>query len=91
MVRQVRGDYRCGEPRLQPLLREALRLKALFDSAEVRHVYREDNAPADELANLAVDVDEAISEVGRLEAAGRAGGRLEVVDLLARRMQIEGR
>ena len=52
---------------------------------------REDNAPADELANLAVDADEAVDELGRATAAGRPPGREAAVGLLARRMQIEGR
>ncbi len=52
---------------------------------------REDNAPADELANLAVDVDEAISEIGRWTRGKRAGERGEVVGYLADKMQIENR
>ncbi len=39
-TQQVNRDYKCKEPRLQPLLREVVRLLDKFDSAEVRHVYR---------------------------------------------------
>jgi hypothetical protein len=143
--RQINGDYKCRDAKLQPLLREVLRLLDKFESAELRHVYRwagaggrragraargaravaeipfghnaaalqrqaptlsltcrahpnpprcrEDNQAADELANLAVDVDQAIDELGAWTARGgaRAGDRSRAVALLARNMQIEGR
>jgi hypothetical protein len=37
---KVNGEYRCRDEKLQPLLREVLRLLKRFDSAQVRHVYR---------------------------------------------------
>jgi hypothetical protein len=54
---------------------------------------REDNQAADELANLAVDVDEAVTELGRWTARGatHAGDRRRAAALLVHSMQIEGR
>jgi hypothetical protein len=50
---------------------------------------REDNAAADELANLSVDVGMAVERIGTLSEAGRAGDRAAVVATLAEAMQVD--
>jgi ribonuclease HI len=55
IVRQVRGDYRVKDAALRELhgrVREAL---GDFDRWSIRHVRREENAPADALVNAALD------------------------------------
>ena len=55
MVRQITGEYRMKSADLQPLLEEAqAKLLKLGDWA-IRHVPREQNARADQLANRALD------------------------------------
>ena len=55
VVRQVTGVYRVKKDWLKPLHAEAVALMRRFDSVEVRHVRRDQNAAADELANIAMD------------------------------------
>jgi len=55
VVRQLTGVYRVKKDWLRPLHAEALGLMKCFDSIEIRHVRREQNAAADELANIAMD------------------------------------
>jgi ribonuclease HI len=55
VVRQMNGIYRVKNEGLKPLFASAQKLVKCFASAEVTHVRREQNAAADELANLAMD------------------------------------
>lgn len=55
VVRQLTGAYRVKKDWLKPLHAEAVGLMKRFDSIEIRHVRREQNAAADELANIAMD------------------------------------
>ncbi|HEY0760344.1 MAG TPA: ribonuclease HI family protein [Acidisarcina sp.] len=55
MVKQVKGLYRVNSPDLKPLHEEARHRMALLEGFEIRHVLREKNPKADELANLAMD------------------------------------
>ncbi|MEX0775914.1 MAG: ribonuclease HI family protein [Phycisphaeraceae bacterium] len=55
MVRQMRGDYRVKSPDLKPLYDQARHLLGKLKNCEIRHVRREWNRRADELANLAID------------------------------------
>ena len=55
VVRQLTGVYRVKKDWLKPLHTEALGLMKRFDSIEMRHVRREQNLAADELANIAMD------------------------------------
>ncbi len=56
MVKQLRGEYKVKDRILQRLHKEA---KELLSRAtykfEIRHVAREDNSEADELANIGID------------------------------------
>lgn len=55
MVKQVNGEYRVKNEGLRPLFLEVKELLSGFDSFRVRHVRREANTDADELANQAMD------------------------------------
>jgi ribonuclease HI len=55
VVRQVTGVYRVKNEGLRPLAARAKVLLGRFDAFEVRHVRREQNRMADELANIAMD------------------------------------
>lgn len=55
VVRQVSGDWSCNASNLKPLLNEVRDLEESFRSFHIRHVPREANMEADELANQALD------------------------------------
>jgi ribonuclease HI len=55
LVKQLNGQYRVKSAQLKPLFSRALELLRHFETFEVTHVYREDNALADEMANQAMD------------------------------------
>lgn len=60
LVRQINGEYRVKNEQLKGLYQEALSLLKPFEQWRVRHVRREQNARADELANLAMDAGEDV-------------------------------
>ena len=55
VVKQMRGEYRVKNPDLRVLYEEAIGLLHEFDAATIEHNYRDSNALADKLANLAMD------------------------------------
>ena len=55
IVKQMRGEYRVKNAELKGLYDEAQFLYRQFDEASIEHNYREKNALADRLANLAMD------------------------------------
>jgi ribonuclease HI len=55
LVRQMRGQYKVKSPELRPLFERARKMAQGFDSFRIDHVYREQNAEADSLANEALD------------------------------------
>jgi ribonuclease HI len=55
LVRQMRGQYKVKSPELRPLFERARKMSQAFDSFKIDHVYREQNADADALANEALD------------------------------------
>lgn len=64
LVRQMRGQYKVKSVDLRPLFERAHKMSQTFDSFQIDHVYREQNAEADLLANEALD-----------ETSGRAPSR----------------
>jgi ribonuclease HI len=60
MVRQVAGQYRVKAPHLKPLLAQARRLLAPFDSVEIQHIPREKNTEADALSRKALEKARAV-------------------------------
>ncbi len=57
VVRQLRGEYKVREPRLQKLHGRVLMLLNAVPRHTIRHVGRGENARADELANEALDAN----------------------------------
>lgn len=55
MVRQMDGTYAVKSPLLFPLMKKAQELRRRLTYCKIRHVPREENVRADELANLAID------------------------------------
>lgn len=55
VVRQVEGRYKVKNAQLKPLYEEVKRLLARLVSWQIRHVPREQNSRADELANRGID------------------------------------
>src|SRR5882762_3158058 len=55
LVRQMRGQYKVKSPELRPLFERARKMAQGFDTFKIDHVYREQNAEADALANEALD------------------------------------
>jgi ribonuclease HI len=55
VVRQIMGEYKVREPHLKPLHREVLDLLQNFSNYRIRHIPREENRRADQLANQAID------------------------------------
>jgi ribonuclease HI len=55
IVRQLLGRYRVRNPRMKTLYDRAQALASRFAAVDFRHVPREENARADQLANDALD------------------------------------
>ena len=55
LVKQMRGEYRVKNPRLQQLHAAAKRLMLKIPQVTLQHVRREENRDADRLANQAMD------------------------------------
>jgi ribonuclease HI len=55
LVRQITGEYQVKSASLTPLYRQAQTLLVRVGRWSIRHVRREQNTRADELANLAMD------------------------------------
>lgn len=66
LVKQINGEYRVKNPALKDLFDDAFGRLRGFAKWEVRHVRREQNARADELANLAMDAGADVVEVDAL-------------------------
>jgi ribonuclease HI len=55
LVRQMRGQYKVKSEDLRPLFERARKMSQTFAAFKIEHVYREQNAEADALANEALD------------------------------------
>jgi ribonuclease HI len=55
LVRQMRGQYKVKSAELRPLFERARKMAQTVSSFKIEHVYREQNAEADALANEALD------------------------------------
>lgn len=55
LVKQMRGQYKVKSEDLKPLFERARKMSQSFASFRIDHVYREQNAEADALANEALD------------------------------------
>jgi len=74
LVKQMRGEYRVKNPRLQQLHAAAKRLMSKIPQVTLQHVRREENREADRLANQAMDEKQSSEplpeEVAALLGAG---------------------
>ena len=68
LVRQMRGQYKVKSPELRPLYERARKMVQTFDTFKIDHVYREQNAEADALANEALDETSGRSTAPKLDA-----------------------
>ena len=73
VANQLNGKWACRHPDLIPLYTEALehlsalRASSAIDEVIVEHIYREYNAEADSLCNIAIDTyDPHIHHMGRV-------------------------
>ena len=64
VVRQMNGIYKVKSPDLKPLHLRAKALMQEIGNVTISHVYREGNARADELANLAMDREARVEPLG---------------------------
>jgi ribonuclease HI len=73
LVRQMRGQYKVKSEDLRPLFERARKMSQAFASFKIEHVYREQNADADALANEALDETSgrAVSPQTREDSASR--------------------
>jgi len=55
LVKQMRGQYKVKSGDLKPLFERAKKMSQSFALFRIEHVYREQNAEADALANEAMD------------------------------------
>lgn len=55
VARQIRGEYRVRDKNLRSLYAQVMSMLGRYRDWEVLHVPREENAEADDLANLALD------------------------------------
>jgi len=55
LVRQMRGQYKVKSAELRPLFERARKMAQTFAFFKIEHVYRDQNAEADALANEALD------------------------------------
>lgn len=62
MVKQLNGEYRVKDAGLKPLFEDAFDRLREFKKYTLRHVRREQNRRADELANLAMDAKDDVLE-----------------------------
>lgn len=61
LVFQLIGKYRVKSPNIKPLYQQAVASLKRFGKWQARHVYREQNQRADQLANMAMDaIDDVI-------------------------------
>jgi ribonuclease HI len=69
LVKQMRGEYRVKNPRLQRMHAAARRLVARIPRVTFHHVPREENSEADRLANKAMDERQSSQPLPREVAA----------------------
>ena len=55
VVEQINGNFKVKSGNLKKLNYDALNLLKKFDSISIKHIYREQNKRADQLANMALD------------------------------------
>jgi ribonuclease HI len=69
LVKQMRGQYKVKSEDLKPLFERAKKMSQALASFRIDHVYREQNAEADALANEAMDEVSGKSSAASVTAA----------------------
>ena len=77
VVKQMKGEYRVKNEALRDLYDEAQGLIRGFEHATIDHNYRNKNALADKLANLAMDRKADVTDVDDAGGGGRAQSALD--------------
>lgn len=72
MVKQLTGEYKVRDARLAELFEQAQRMLIGFESWQIRHIRREQNRRADNLANKAMDARSDVIEVQLGDAQPRS-------------------
>ena len=70
LVRQFSGAYKVKAAHLIPIFLEVMRLRRSIGRVEAHHVRRDENKPADQLANRAIDERAPLPEWLELEIPG---------------------
>ena len=92
LVRQITGEYQVKSPRLTGLYQQVQTLLLKVPCWSIRHVRREENSRADELANLAMDrrTDMIVFEVnGASENSDQSAPREECSAVITDRRTIQ--
>ncbi len=55
IIKQMKGEYKVKSPSIIDFYVKAKRLATLFDEIHYQHIYRKDNARADEIANRGLE------------------------------------
>jgi len=63
VVKQLNGDYRLTDPKIQQFFIEIWNLKFDFQSIKFKHITRENNKEADRLVNEALDNEASASKL----------------------------
>jgi ribonuclease HI len=61
LVKQMRGQYKVKSEDLRPLFERAKKMSQSLESFRIDHIYRDQNAEADLLANQAMDEANGVS------------------------------
>jgi len=69
LVRQMRGQYKVKSAELRPLYERARKMAQTIELFKIEHVYREQNAEADALANEGLDETSGKPSAPKLEAS----------------------
>lgn len=56
MIKQMKGEYKVKNPEIKEIFLKIVKLVQNFSKVEFKHVRREENKRADELANMALDM-----------------------------------
>jgi ribonuclease HI len=83
VVRQLNGDYRVKNARLRDFFDAALVLLKTFERWNIKHIPREANHRADELANAAMDAGEDVVVLDATAAAEKPDSSRKVAGRLA--------
>ncbi|MBL7156124.1 MAG: ribonuclease HI family protein [Candidatus Pacebacteria bacterium] len=63
LVKQLNGEYKISNERIQQLFLEAWNLKLDFKKVKIKHISRTKNIQADELANEAMDKAKTVKKL----------------------------